>query len=339
MTFDLKSRIKAFSQLQDYISIEINDLKDVVRRAKHANPWFTEETIWTSLEAIKINFLKEEKILNWLDKYNLKNDSNGVVGLILAGNIPLVGWHDVQSVLLSGHSCQLKLSSKDNILIPYLLNKLIEIEPRFRKRINVVERLEGYNAVIATGSDSSGDVFMQYFSRLPHIIRRNRNSVGVLFKDTPEQEIKKLGKDIFTYFGLGCRNVTKVFIEEGFNLDKLFEALVEYGDIINHHKYKNNFDYSNAMLLLNRQPFLTNNFLILRESEDLASRISVLNYENFSSESDLIIKLQKHTEQIQCIVSEKKLESFNVLPLGEAQSPELWDYADGVDTMAFLISL
>lgn len=335
----LSDRISAFANLSNYIDKNSEEILACIGKAKFANPWFTDESIWTALEAIKDNFLNENNLTKWLDNYELSHEPRKSVGLILAGNIPLVGFHDVMSVLLTGNKCLIKHSEKDAVLIPYLLNKLVEIEPRFKDRIEIQDRLKAFEAIIATGSDNTGKYFEQYFSRVPNVIRKNRNAIGVIYNDVNDATLKKIGSDIFKYYGLGCRNVSKLFFEESFKIDRLFEAVYEFKNIINHNKYKNNYDYSNALFLLNNEKFLTNNFLILRPQNNIASRISTVNFEYFSDTNKLVEVLNQNKSAIQCIVSSKPLPSIKTFALGEAQNPTLLDYADGVDTISFLINL
>lgn len=336
----LHNRIDAFVKLGELITKENESLNEVVSKACYLNPWFTTESIWSSLLAIKNSFLKRENLEKWLSPYNLNEEqTKRSVGLILAGNIPLVGFHDVLSVLLVGHAVVIKYSAKDKVLIEFLLDQLMAIEPKFKPLITSQERLKFYDAVIATGSDNSSKMFEKYFSHVPHVIRRNRNGVAIIHKDITKEKLRNLGADVFQYFGLGCRNVSKLYVENGFKLDVFFEAIYDYGDVISHNKYKNNYDYSNALLLLNNEKFLTNNFLILRPHKSISSRISTLNYEFFDDYKSLTQELKLNEEKIQCIVSEIEVDGYNVFDFGYAQKPSLSDYADGIDTIQFLKQL
>jgi len=332
----LTERINAFAKLSEVINENNAELQKEIGKAKNLNPWFTDVSIWDALNAIKYNFLNAEKLSTWLKMYEFNADAQKAVGLILAGNIPLVGFHDILCVLLAGHKCLIKYSDKDQVLIAYLLDELVRIEPRFDQQIESQERLKGFDIVIATGSNNTGKFFEKYFSHVPNLIRKNRNAVGVIFNDVDDVELSKIGSDIFQYYGLGCRNISKVYIEDSFKIDRLFEAVYSWKDVINHNKYKNNYDYSNALFLLNSEKFLTNNFLILRPHEGISSRIATVNFEYFSDENILKSNLKANSEKIQCIVSSKPIADLNTFSLGQAQSPALNDYADGVDTMAFL---
>ncbi|MBO0340876.1 MAG: acyl-CoA reductase [Bacteroidota bacterium] len=314
------------------------ELKEIIARAGHHNGWFTEDNILFSLKQWG-DLLTEENIKDWLGNYSFNKDSKPkTVGIIMAGNIPLVGFHDFLSVLLSGNKVLAKLSSNDKVLLPYLSNYLIEQEPSLVDKIEFVdEKLENFDAVIATGSNNTSRYFEYYFGKKPNIIRKNRNSVAVLTGKESEEELKALGEDIFRYYGLGCRNVSKIFVPKNYDFDALFNALFHYKDIINQHKYANNYDYNKAVYLMSEFKILDNGFLILKEDEALTSPISVLFYSFYDDESGLRNKLQEMDEQIQCVVSGGAKE--NEVNFGATQKPSLSDYADGIDTMKFLLNL
>jgi hypothetical protein len=260
--------------------------------------------------------------------------------LILAGNIPLVGFHDVLSVLASGHHALIKSSTQDARLIKKVLERLIAIEPAFEGSFTFVERLENFDAVIATGSNNTSRYFEYYFGKVPHIIRKNRNSVAVLTGDETTEQLYLLGHDIFDYFGLGCRNVSKLFVPKGYDLIKFFEAIEPYNSIINHHKYNNNYDYNKSIYLVNRDTHLDNSFLLLKEDKSFTSPLAVLFFEYYEDIESLEELLKQENAHIQCIVSELPLNTGNqVVTFGQSQHPQLWDYADGVDTMDFLTKL
>ncbi len=340
---DLNQRIEAFSKLGDKIRFELrnfnplsnseeSDMWLLARRVYQKNPWFTPESTFKSLTAIA-GWLNKEDLTGWTSNCTFVEKEPLRVGVIMAGNIPLVGFHDFLTVLMSGNSIDIKCSSDDDILLPAVIDWLIEIEPGFRERIRLVTRLEHPEAVIATGSNNSSRYFEYYFGKYPHIIRKNRNSVAVIDGNETKEELTKLGADIFSYFGLGCRNVSKIYIPSGYVLDKLFESLTDYAPLMNHNKYMNNFDYHSALFLLNNAPFLTNNFLILREHDAMATPVSVVHYEYYTTFGELSKKLQNQEAEIQCIVG------HNYIPFGKSQEPELMDYADGVDVMKFLLNI
>lgn len=333
----LSDRIDALCLLGDTLR-QREHLEDVVNEAFINNPWFTPKNIHNALDAIANNFLNRDKIHRWLASYDLGNIRSKRIGLIPAGNVPLVGIHDIISVLVTGHHLLIKPSDKDKVLTNRLLEDLVKIEKEFANYIQVMEKLKGYDAVIATGSDNSARYFQSYFKHVPHIIRKNRNSVAVLDGNESQDDLSALGLDVFTYFGMGCRNVSKVYIPKGYDLNVLLEVLHEYNDqVIHHHKYFNNFEYNLALFLLNKTPFLNNGCIIITESESLHSRIACLHYEFYESKESLYEKLKAAEDSIQCIVSKIPIFDLEIIPFGKTQSPELWDYADGVDSIKFLL--
>jgi hypothetical protein len=334
----LENRIEAFvklgKQLQDMTPEDRQALAFV---AKAKNPWFDEGNVSAALQGI-ITMLNEQYLREWLYPYHLKQVTPKKVGVVMAGNIPMVGFHDFLSVLLSGHFLLAKLSSDDDVLMRRLASMLVGIEPAFANRFEFVDMLKESDAIIATGSDNTARYFEYYFAKRPHIIRKNRTSIGVLTGHEEEEDLRALGNDIFQYYGLGCRNVSKVYVPEGYTFDKLYEANEHHKTIIEHHKYHNNYDYNKSILLVNRVPHFDNGFLLVQESEQLVSPISVLFYETFTSLPDLRHKLAAVKEKTQCVVSAHGWLEGSI-PFGEAQCPMPWDYADGVDTMAFLQKL
>jgi hypothetical protein len=260
------------------------------------------------------------------------------IGLILAGNIPIVGFHDILCVLASGHKALIKLSSQDQKFIPYILEKLIEIEPAFERQISFIDRLKDFDAVIATGSNNTSRYFDYYFSKVPHIIRKNRNSVAVLNGQESREDLKALGHDIFDYFGLGCRNVSKLYVPKDYVFEEFFESIEEFKSVADHHKYNNNYDYNKSIFLVNLDKHLDNGFILLKEDSRFVSPLAVLYYEEYHNIEQLGSELIKNEDLIQCIVSNSKLP-LSTVPFGQSQCPGLFDYADGVDTMKFLREL
>ena len=281
-------------------------------------------------------FLREDQLTTWTSKYSLEPAKPKTIALVMAGNIPLVGFHDFLCVLISGHHAQIKLSSKDSKLIKYLVNYLERVEPGFRGQITFVDRLQNFDAIIATGSDNSARYFEYYFGKYPNIIRKNRTSCAVLEGGESDQEIENLASDIFSYFGLGCRNVSKLYVPNDYDFIKLLSRLDTYKDVIHHHKYCNNYDYQKSILLVNGIKHLDNGFVLLQENEKLVSPISVLYYERFSNDDDLRNKLETNATKLQCVVGKKKPAT---IPFGQAQYPNVWDYADQLDTLKFLSEL
>ncbi|WP_294314542.1 acyl-CoA reductase [uncultured Chryseobacterium sp.] len=329
----LSRYIKDFlAKNQDAYSEDDAGFESLLERSKIENPWFTIENQKFALQQWA-DLLTEKNIGSWLNKYRVSGISKRV-GLILAGNIPLVGFHDVISVVLSNHIPVIKLSSKDKYMIPFLLKKWNEFSEG-SVPFEFVEKLENFDAVIATGSNNTARYLEYYFKNHLHIIRKNRTSIAVLKGDETEEDLKLLAEDIFRYFGLGCRNVTRLFIPQDFVIDRLFESFLDFQDIINHNKYANNYDYNRAIYLLNQEKFWDNNFVMLKEDEKLFSPLSVINFSRYSSLDEVKSFIAENEENIQCIVAGEELGLNSVKP-GEAQNPGLDTYADNVDTMKFL---
>ncbi|MDB4089276.1 acyl-CoA reductase [Flavobacteriales bacterium] len=311
---------------------EYNDFNELILKTKIHNPWFTEDSVRKSISGI-VSMLQKEEIENWLNNYNLEENSPKYVGVIMAGNIPLVGFHDFLCVLISGNKIKAKLSSEDNFLLPFISRILINLDERFEKRIEFIQQLKEYDAVIATGSDNSARYFESYFSSVPHVIRKNRTSVAVITGNETEEELVALAEDVFLYFGKGCRNVTKVIVPNEYDLNNLFKAFYPYKEIVNHNKYANNYDYNKAIYLMNQTELIENGFLLMKEDESLYSPLSVLNYHYIENKDQVDSYLEQNKGNIQCVVG------TDYVPFGKAQCPSLSDYADGVDTMKFLLSL
>lgn len=329
----LSRYIKDFlAKNQEAYSEDDAGFESLLERSKIENPWFTIENQKFALQQWA-DLLTEKNIGSWLNKYRISGISKRV-GLILAGNIPLVGFHDVISVVLSNHIPVIKLSSKDKYMIPFLLKKWNEFSEG-SVPFEFVEKLENFDAVIATGSNNTARYLEYYFKNHLHIIRKNRTSIAVLKGDETEEDLKLLAEDIFRYFGLGCRNVTRLFIPQDFVIDRLFESFLDFQDIINHNKYANNYDYNRAIYLLNQEKFWDNNFVMLKEDEKLFSPLSVINFSRYSSLDEVKSFIAENEENIQCIVAGEELGLNSVKP-GEAQNPGLDTYADNVDTMKFL---
>ncbi|WP_394265047.1 acyl-CoA reductase [Bergeyella zoohelcum] len=310
--------------------------KEKLRETEIKNAWFTQENLRFALLQWA-EMLTEKELTAWLKTYTWKEKAPKNIGLILAGNLPMVGFHDILSVLFSGHHAMIKLSSKDTVLIPFIL-QLWQSFHREPLPFTIVEKLENIDALIATGSNNTAQYLSQYFKNVPHIIRKNRTSVAVLSGEETDAEIQNLAKDIFTYFGMGCRNVTRLFLPKEMDLARLFENFIQYGEIINHHAYANNYDYNKAIFLLNQDEFWDNNFVMMREEQSLFSPLSVLNFSRYENISEVEEFLSTHEEEIQCVVSSVVLER-KTETLGNAQCPSLSVYADNVDTMAFLEGL
>ncbi len=337
-----KDRIQVMTELGRLIKNRGGDQWEaVIQKAYIYNKWFTPENIRLALDALSERFLTEETLTSWLAPYSLPDHpaKEQCIGIVMAGNIPLVGFHDLLCVFMSGHKAMFKLSEKDNVLLPFLLELLKEINPRTEEYLQVVEKLSRFDAVIATGSDNSSRYFEAYFGKYPHIIRKNRNAIAVLNGQESDTDLLALGKDVFQYFGLGCRSVSKLYVPLGYGFETLLTAMHEYREIVLHDKYKNNFDYNYTLLILNQVPHLANGCILLTEDKAIPSRIASLHYEYYHDPVELPSELQIHKSDIQCIVSQSAWNDLPVVPFGKAQQPGLMDYADGVDTLAFLLGL
>ncbi|MDR7132274.1 hypothetical protein J2X69_004641 [Algoriphagus sp. 4150] len=329
-------RISAFVNLGKAIKeLSLDEKDELLWRAENNNNWFTKDSVESSLQGIT-HMLSEEKLNSWLSDYELKEIENPkAVGLMMAGNIPAVGFHDLMCVILSGHQAVIKLSSSDTVLMKWIIGKLIEIDPRIERQVRIEEMLKGMDAYIATGSDNSSRYFNYYFGKYPHVIRQNRTSVAVLSGNETTEDYIGLGKDIFQYYGLGCRNVSKIYVKSKDQLQDLLGALEVYSEIGSHHKYHNNYDYNKSIYLVNLEEHLDNGFLLVKESSELVSPIAVLYYEVYENKEQLAEKLNPIESRIQCVVG----SGSGHIPFGSAQSPEPWEYADNVDTVAFLLGL
>ncbi len=341
ITIALADRLNALAQLGDQILIGNDYLDAVVHRTAHTNSWFTKENQYQALQAIARDMLNKDLLLEWVNRYEstFEPTAQKQVGLVLAGNIPLVGFHDWLAVFVSGHHALVKLSDKDAYLLPGLLHLLGKLDERIPATTQFVEKLSGFDAVIATGSNNSARYFEAYFGKYPHIIRRNRNAVGVLSGKETAEDWEGLAQDIFQFFGLGCRNVSKLYVPEGYTFEPLLEYLHTYNAIVYHEKYKNNFDYQLAMDLLNKAPHLNNGCLILHENEQLASPIATVHFQYYHELKAVEQELEKRQDEIQCVVAREGLLDQPTFPFGKAQHPALWDYADGADTLSFLEAL
>lgn len=351
---DLQQRINAFAKLGDFLSqftvnginkkenIAQNDMffdgfKHQIKLAGENNGWFTKQNILFALEGWAEQ-LQPKHLNKWLEKYDFSIKNPKTIAIIMAGNIPLVGFHDFLSVLITGHHVLVKQSSNDKHLLPYLTKYLEYVEPKFVGHIAFTEKkLENFDAVIATGSNNTARYFEYYFRDKPSIIRKNRNSVAVLSGEESDADLTGLSEDIFRYYGLGCRNVSKTFVPKGYNFDRFFNAMFSWKDIIHQNKYANNYDYNKAVYLMSEFEILENGFLMLKQDSNFASPIATVFYEQYESEEKLRKHLEDHDEQIQCVVANGFLDSE--VQFGHTQKPNLWDYADNVDTISFALTI
>lgn len=336
-----KKHIITFSKLGDFITqnLDTDALKALFWSTRNENGWFTEDNVKLAVENIAKIYLNEAALEKFAQKYALSENLNPKkIGIVMAGNIPAVGFHDLLCVVLSGNIALLKLSSGDTAAMMFLINKLYEFDPELKNIIIIAQRLNDADALITTGSDNTAKHFEYYFATKPRIIRRNRTSVAVLNGNETRAELADLGNDIFQYFGLGCRNVSKFYVPVGYTFDKFYESIEYWSTIQLHHKYNNNYDYNKSIYLVNRIPHLDNGFLLLKEDDALVSPISVCFYETYESDAHLEQLLAESAEKIQCTVS-SEARFLNSFRFGEAQVPKLEDFADGIDTMAFLMNL
>ena len=324
-------------------SVSINTFSKLTLLIKdhiHYNPWFVEENVRMALRSFG-DALASENLEKWLSSYPKLDDNEKLkkVAVVMAGNIPMVGFHDFLSVLISGNILLAKMSSDDNRLLPLLFELLCEIEPAFSNRVEFVEgTVKNADAYIATGSGNTARYFAYYFGKKPHIIRRNRNAVAIIDGNENESDFEAFTSDIFSYFGLGCRNVSKIFLPENYPVEKLAESIFPNEKTINHHKYFNNYEYRKAILLINGVAHYDNGGLLLQERDEFGSSISVLHYSFYKNQKDVSLELSQKVDQLQCVVS-RDGNFPGSIKFGEAQNPQLWDYADGVDTMVFLSEL
>lgn len=321
-----------------YNDLFFDDFEKLIHLSQSHNGWYTPEQVYFSVQSWA-EALTEENISKWLSAYSIdeNNDNPKTVALILAGNIPLVGFHDFLSVLITGSKALIKTSSNDQHLLPFLAKYLIAVDENFKDKITFVEgKLENFDAVIATGSNNTARYFEYYFKDKPSIIRKNRNSAAILTGKETKEELESLGEDIFRYFGLGCRNVSKLFVPKNYSFDDFFQAVFKYQDVIKYEKYANNYDYNKAVFLMSNFKLIDNGFLTLKEDTSYASPISSVFYEYYDSIEELTERLAADQDQIQCIVSRDFIP--NSTAFGKTQKPQLWDYADNVDTITFLLT-
>jgi hypothetical protein len=336
---NLQYRIDLLVQLGQYILSDDEQWKSIKKRAGTENGWFIPEFVETATKNIADSFLQKEILTSWTASYQIPDSIPKIedfkpktVGVVMAGNIPLVGFHDFLCVFISGHQSVIKPSAKDQVLIKHLIEKMGGWNDDVKNRVKFSEMLRGCDAYIATGSNNSSRYFDYYFGKYPNIIRRNRTSIAVLTGEESDNDLEKLADDVYLYFGLGCRNVTKIYVPENYDFIPLLTVFKKYNFLSDHHKYKNNFDYNLALHLLNKKYYMTNDSILLIEDKAFFSPISQLNYEFYSNNDDLTGKLPPE-QNLQCIAG----KSF--MPFGMGQSPSLSDYADGVDTLKFLATL
>lgn len=338
----IKRRIGYLVALADKMQ-DSEILEAVIQRTASLHPFFTIDFIHTAISAIREQMLDEQKLTAWLSPYDLPDqDSTTRIGIIMAGNIPLVGFHDFLCVYLAGHPMQIKLSGKDDLLFPVVFDMLCKIDTALPARAQIVNKLQDYDAVIATGSSNSYRYFEYYFRDKPKILRKNRNSVAVLTGTETDGDLLALADDIFMYFGFGCRNVSKLYVPEGYDITRVFPHFDKYQWMFQHSKYMNNYDYNRTILLLNNTPHLANEIVMIQEQTAIASPVSMLYYERYTDPDRLREELALHIGEIQCVVGGdevRQMLNLDVVAFGASQKPSLVDYADGVDILTFLKGL
>jgi hypothetical protein len=329
----LQQRIDILIELGNYIKQNGEEWQRTKEKASRTNHWFIPEFIEMAAKNIADEFLQKDKLENWIKEYNIPEETSNTstIGLVMAGNIPMVGFHDMLCIFVSGHYQRIKPSSNDNVLIYHLVQKMIEWNAEVKEYISFAENLKGCDAYIATGSNNSSRYFDYYFGKYPHIIRRNRTSVAVLDGTETKEDFDNLADDIQTYFGLGCRNVTKLYVPEDYNFEDLLQALKKYERYADLHKYRNNYDYQLALLMMGNKFYMTNGTILLSKNPSLFTAVSVVHYEFYRDKNELVPL--KNNKEVQCIVGHDYKE------FGEAQQPSLNEFADGVNTLNFLLSL
>lgn len=336
---DRQTFLESLPALKAFLLSDTPERDEIIQRAFGSNQWFVPSFTIQAIEAIANEFLDEEKCRKWIESYDLSNTSQKTVALIMAGNLPLVGCHDLLCVLATGHKAIIKLSDKDPYLLPWITQHWISICPSLSSSILFTNKFEGFDAVIATGSNNSARYFDYYFRSYPHILRRNRNGVAVLNGGESINDLRNLAKDIFLFFGMGCRNVSKIYVPRGYDFSRWDEGMREWKFMEDHNKYKNNLEYNHAIFLINSVPHINIGHLILKEDEGIASRIGCLHYSYYDSLADAVAILEERKEEIQCVISAGPIGGWEHIGFGESQHPRLEQYADGVDTMHFLATL
>lgn len=327
-------RISALVDLGSYLQQDMPELQEVTHKAFIHNSWFTPNNIQLSIKNIVQNFLSREKLENWISNYDFSESKSAkIIAIVAAGNIPLVAFHDILCVLISGNKLQLKLSEKDNVLLPFILQKLIAINSAFKEAIQIVTRLENFDAIIATGSNNTANYFEYYFGKYKNIIRKNRNSIAILDGTENLSDLKNLGNDVFDYFGLGCRNVSKIFVPASYDLMQLKAGFESFHSVMQHTQYMNNLDYQRTLYLMNQIPMLDIDFINIVENKSLYSPLACLHYEFYNSNDDVINYIIDEKDNLQCIVGKE------YLPFGKSQQPSLTDYADNIDVLNFVTNL
>ncbi len=339
MTLNL--RIASLTTLGTALKEDNDARKFAVAKAHYENKWFTEQEVNRMLSAIADHYLQYDNLIAFAKAYDLPNENRTVksIGLIPAGNIPLVSFHDVLCILLTGHQAIIKLSDKDKSLLPWVIQVLEGIDLELARQVIFVDKLQGFDAIIATGSNNSTETFKRYFGRYPHIIRNNKTGIAILDGKESEDDLTAFSQDIFAYYGLGCRNISKIYVPRDYDFDQLGKALNQHKKVVLHSKYKNNIDYNLAVMMLNKDVYINVASIILVEKDQLHSRIGSLHYEYYDDLATVANDLNNQRNSIQVITCNQSISGIDTKALGMAQQPNLDDYADGVDTVDFLRQL
>ncbi len=331
--------LRSLQPLKQFLKSYPPDLENAISEAYTLNPWFIPEFSRQAIDSISDQFLDENKCRDWLKNYDFHCHNPKKVAIIMAGNVPLVGFHDLFCVLASGNDATIKLSEKDSLLTTFITSAWSQMEPSLSSRISYVNKLEQFDAVIATGSNNSSRYFEYYFKDHSHILRRNRNGIAALSGDETKEELNDLANDIFLYFGLGCRNVSKIYVPDGYDFSGWDSVIEQWKYLGDHNKYRNNLDYNYAIYIINQVPHIQLGHLILKEDEAIASRIGCVNFSYYQDQKSLLAELESKRNEIQCLVSVDPVDGWEHVKPGESQFPSLHQYADGVDTMQFLTTL
>ena len=329
---NLQARIKGFVTLGQQLSDTNNALLIEAKSAAYQqNAWFLPTFIDQAIEQIREQFLQQTALEEWTALYpSIADQSTHIkVGIVMAGNIPLVGFHDLLSTLIAGHTAVVKRSSKDQVLMDFIIASLIKINPAFEAQILVQEQLKNCDAYIATGGNTAGNYFEYYFGKFPHIIRKNKTSIAILDGTETLAELAALADDCMLYYGMGCRNVTQIWVPEGYDFIPFLNALKKYNYLQDQHKYKHNYDYQLALLMMRKQLYMDSGGVLMSENPSPFAAISQIHYQQYPLGSSPALNL----DEIQCVVGK------NQLPFGSLQKPLLAQYADGVNSLAFLSSL
>lgn len=335
----LLERIAAASRLGTKLANPSEKFLEACEKARQANIWFSESNINSMIKNIASDYLDQYKLQDWASHYSIQDTESKKIGIVAAGNIPLVVFHDLLSSFIAGHHSKIKLSQKDEYLLSAVIDEFIGIDKGVAPYVEIVERIKEVDAVIATGSDNSSRYFHYYFDKYPNIIRKTRIGLGIITGEESDDDLIALGHDVFQYFGLGCRNVSSLRVPRNYNFSRLLKLWETFSEVRDNHAYNNNFDYNYALYIMNNVPHLSNDVILFVENENLVSRLATINYQYYEDPHTLVEHILTKRDQLQVIVCHQPVEGLNTLPPGKAQCPGLFDYADGVDTMQFLTSL